>query len=102
MTRQQSASYMSVTSPKNKKNKKHRMEAPSALLIEEELALARHKRREKARLKVMHLDEEAGIVFVKAKTIDKGLDLSGALTHSEPFHLPNLLSEILKNAYRNI
>lgn len=78
------------------------MEAPSALLIEEELALARHKRREKARLKVMHLDEEAGIVFVKAKTIDKGLDLSGALTHSEPFHLPNLLSEILKNAYRNI
>ena len=44
------------------------------MLEEEELALARRKRNEKARLKAMRLDEEAAIALATAKAIDEELN----------------------------
>ena len=66
-------------------------ESRSALLIEEEeLALARRKRSEKARLEALLLDEEAAIALAKAKAIEDELQLSGASVHSKTPSLPNL------------
>ena len=71
---------------------KHRIEieSRSALLIEEELALARRKRSEKARLEALRLDEEAAIALAKAKAIEDEFQLSGASVHSQTPSLPNL------------
>ena len=67
------------------------IESRSALLIEEEeLALARRKRSEKARLEALRLDEEAAIALAKAKAIEDELQLSGASVHSQTPSLPNL------------
>ena len=59
------------------------IESRSALLIEEEeLALARRKTSEKARLEALRLDEEAAIALAKAKAVEDELQLSGASVHS--------------------
>ena len=53
------------------------IEARSALLIEqEELALARHKRKEKARLEALQLDEEGALALATARAIDEELNES--------------------------
>ena len=67
------------------------IEASSALLIEqEELALARHKRSEKARLEALRLDEEAAIALATARAIDEELDESDLSVDKESFFVPNL------------
>ena len=67
------------------------IESRSALLIkEEELALARRKRSEKARLEALRSDEEAAIALAKAKAIEDELQLSGASVHSQTPSLPKL------------
>jgi len=60
------------------------------LIEEEELALARRKRHEKARLKALRLDEEAAIALATAKAIDEELNESGLDVYKE-FHAPELL-----------
>ena len=67
------------------------IEASSALLIEqEELALARHKRSEKARLEALRLDEEAAIALATARAIDEELDESDLSVDKESFFTPSL------------
>lgn len=67
------------------------IEARSAFLIEqEELALARHKRNEKARLEALRLDEEAAIALATARAIDEELNESDLSVDKESFRAPNL------------
>ncbi|KAJ7380617.1 hypothetical protein OS493_009084 [Desmophyllum pertusum] len=73
---------------------KHRfeIESCSAHLIEEELALARRKRNEKAKLEALRLDEKAAIVLATAKAIDEEFNQPGLSVNSEPFHTLDLPS----------
>ena len=67
------------------------IEARSAFLIEqEELALARHKRNEKARLEALRLDKEAAIALATARAIDEELNESDLSVDKESFCAPNL------------
>ena len=71
---------------------KNGIEACSALLIEqEELALARYKRNEKARHEALRLDEEAVIALATARAIDEELNKSDLSVDNESFCVPNLL-----------
>lgn len=67
------------------------IEACSAFLIEqEELALARHKRNEKARLEALRLDEEVAIALATARAIDEELNESDLSVDKESFRAPIL------------
>lgn len=59
------------------------------MIEEEELALARRKRHEKARLEALRLDEEAAIALAIAKAIDEELNEPGLDAYKE-FHAPEL------------
>ena len=74
--------------------RKHRIEieSRSAQLIEEELALARRKRNEQAKLEAMRLDEEAAIALAKALAIDEELNQSDCSAHYKPPHALDLPS----------
>ena len=68
-----------------------RLKANAQLIEEEERAIARRKRSEKARLKVLRSYEEAAIALAKTKVIDDELQLSGTSVHSKTSSLTNLL-----------
>ena len=75
--------------------RKHRIEIESRsaqLIEEEELALARCKRNEQARLKAMRLDEEAAIALAKAIAIDEELNQPIDSVHNKPPHALDLPS----------
>ena len=67
------------------------IEARSALLVEqEELALARHKQNEKARLEALRLDEEGALALATARAIDEELNESDLSVDKESFRAPDL------------
>ena len=75
--------------------RKHRIEIESRsaqLIEEEELALARRKRNEQAKLEAMRLDEEAAIALAKALAIDEELNQSACSAHYKPSHALDLPS----------
>ena len=67
-----------------------RLKANAQLIGEEERAIARRKRSDKAKLEALRLHEEAAIALAKAKVIEDVLQLSGASVHSQTPSLTNL------------
>ena len=67
-----------------------RLKANAQLIEEEERAIARRKRSEKARPEAVRSYEEAAIALAKAKVIEDELQLSCASVHSKTSSLTNL------------
>ena len=67
------------------------IESRAAYLIEDmELALARRKRDEQAKLEALRLEEEAEVAIATAKAIDEELDQMGLKIPAESFHVLDL------------